>query len=294
MVLVENKVVVGYDTSEESKRAVAWAAVVANRRKAPLMVLAATGWVRPPAGMTGLSVSGDMLAQRTAEEGAQLARAAVEGLDVEAVGVQNTALAALKNLSVEAQLLVVGHRGAGALRLGQLGSVAFAIVNEAKCPVAVIRSEPRSLPSDTIPSVVAVDGSTHSDAALERAALWAHESGTLLRIVSAWRTPLVHPWSSLSVDEDNHVNREASRKAHEAATEVVERAKQRVLEQYPDLKVETVLGEGRPAEVIVDASRDASLVIIGARGRGDLTSLLLGSVSREVIEHAECAVYVVR
>lgn len=294
MVIAANKVVVGYDTSEESRHAVTWAAIAANRRQVPLVVLCATGWVSPPAGMKGLEVSGEQLAYRTAEQGAQIARETVEGIEVEVVGVQNTPLAALTDFSMEAQLIVVGHRGAGALRMGQLGSVAFGVVHHANCPVAVIRGEPRELPTEQRPSVVAVDGSKQSDIALDRAAQWANESASLLRIVSAWRTPLVHPWSSIAVGDDNKVNREASRRAREAAEEVVDRAEERVLAAYPQLRVEKVTGEGRAAEVIVDAAQDASLVIIGARGRGDFASLVLGSVSREVIEHADCAVYVVR
>lgn len=292
--MAANNVVVGYDTSPESRHAVTWAALAAERRQAPLVVLSATGWVRPPAGMQGLSVSGEQLAYRTAEEGAKLAREAAPNITVEAVGAQNTALAALESFSMEAQLIVVGHRGAGALRWGQLGSVAFAIANHANCPVAVIRNEPRSLPTAEFPSVVAVDGSRHSLVALEKAAAWASETASLLRIVNAWRAPLVHPWSSFAVAEDNRMNLEAARRAEASASEVVDQARAQVMAKYPDLNVETVIDEGRPAEVIVDAAKDASLIIIGARGRGDVASLLLGSVSREVIEHADCAVYVVR
>lgn len=288
------KVVVGYDTSEESINAVRWAAIVAERRKAPLAVVAATGWLKPPAELAGLVSTGETLAQRVAEEGVKVAKETAPGLEVDAVGVQNTAAAALLHHSMEAQLVVVGHRGAGALRLGQIGSVAFSIVNHASCPVVVIRGEATELPSDSLPSVVAVDGSKASDIALEQAAQWADESGTALRILSVWRTPMVHPWSSISIDDDNKVNREASVRAEEAAVEIAERAKERAQLSYPDLVVETVVTQGRPAEAIVDESKDASLVIVGARGRGDFASLILGSVSREVIEHASRPVYVVR
>lgn len=294
MTIAANKVVVGYDTSEESAHAVRWGATVAKRREAPLVVLCATGWVKPPAGMDTLTESGDRLAQRTADKGAAIAREHEPDIEVEPIGVQNTAIGALESYSLESQLIVLGHRGAGALRLGRLGSVAFAIANHVSCPVAVVRSVPRALPTAEYPSVVAVDGSKQGDVALDRAARWADESGSLLRIVTAWRTPLVHPWSSISIDEDNKVNREASRKAEESAREVAERAEERARAAFPGLKTEVVVDEGRPAEVIVDASRDASLVIVGARGRGDFASLILGSVSREVIEHAEGAVYVVR
>lgn len=294
MANASKRVVVGYDTSEESVHAVEWAAVVAQRRQAPLVILSATGWTRPPAGMQGLSISGQSLAQRTAEVGIAIAREMAPDIDVEAVGVQNGAVEALESFSLEAQLIVLGHRGVGALKFAQMGSVAYAIANHAKCPVAIVRDKQGSLPTQDIPSVVGVDGSQHSTVALDQAAQWANETNSLLRIVNAWKTPLVLPWSSITVDEEHGVQQEARRKAEEAAQVVADRAEERILAAYPNLRVETVIGEGRPAEVIVGASQDASLVIVGARGRGDFTSLLLGSVSREVMEHARSAVYVVR
>lgn len=294
MTMAHKYVVVGYDGSKESDNAVTWAARAARRRGAELLVVAATGWVKPPPEVAGLIVSGENLAQRVADVGAEVARKEAGEIVVEARGVQNTAVAALTGYSHEAELIVVGHRGAGALRLGQIGSVAFATVNQAKCPVAVIRGEPGELPHASLPSVVAVDGSKHSDVALDRAARWAAESASPLRIVSAWRTPLVHPWSSIAIDEGNKVNREASVRAREEAQRVAERAQERVQAAHPDLEVELIVEEGRAAEVIVAASTGASLVIVGARGRGDLASIVLGSVSREVIEHAHSPVYVVR
>lgn len=285
-------VVVGHDGSVESDRAVIWAAKVAGRRGAPLVIVTATGWVTPPAELYGVVPSGAELVQEVADKGAELARNTVAGLDVTAVGVQEEVLNALLDPTLKPQLIVVGHRGQGGLGLGQVGSVAFAVVNQARCPVAVIREQIGELPSEELGSVVATDGSKHGQVALEQAAQWAAASHTPLKIVSSWRTPAFP--SLVGSRAVAGTAPEASARAEAAAQEIVERAAAWATETYPDLKVETVTAPGRPAEVIVDQAKDASLVIVGARGRGELASMVLGSVSREVIEHATCPVYVVR
>ena len=63
-----------------------------------------------------------------------------------------------------------------------------------------------------------------------------------------------------------------------------------------DWQIERRVVPGRPATAIIDAARQfgADLVVIGSRGRGPLTSMLLGSVSAEVVEHAPCSVLVAR
>lgn len=294
MSIATKPVIVGYDGSAESTVAVEWAAVVAQRRGAPLHVLSATGQRDPDilSGELDPAATGDQVTQQLAEEGAELARAK-GATEVTAVAVGGGAAAALVDAALSAQLVIVGHRGLGRFRGTRLGSVAFEVSTHAKCPVAVVRHSLRPLPTTEFPSVVGVDGSESGDIALEQAAQWADDSGSLLRIVVAWRRPRVHrgaePAGAAAAAQDEIESRPARRAAEIAAGAVA-----RVRWAHPNLRVEQVVAEGRPSEVIVDAAADASLIIVGARGRGDFASLMLGSVSREVIQHADCAVYVVR
>src|SRR5699024_8591659 len=234
---MENKVIAGYDGSEESKIAVRWAAVVAKRRAVPLLVVAATDWDEPPKDLQGtkLATFSDQLIYDTAHAGALLARKAAT-VEVEAIGVQRKASAALIEYSSEAQLIVVGHQDRGKLRGVLPGSVAYAVANHAKCPVAIARSELHPLPTSDYPSVVAIDGSQHSDNALETAARWAFETNSLLRTVVAWKTTLA----------PTHVNyAEKAAQAARHAREISQAATEQVASAYPELQVEPVIAEGR-------------------------------------------------
>ena len=62
----------------------------------------------------------------------------------------------------------------------------------------------------------------------------------------------------------------------------------------PSVEREGETLEGHPAEVLLEEARDASLIVVGNRGRGGFASLLLGSVSHQVVHHAPCPVTVVR
>lgn len=315
-------VVVGYDTSKESEFALKWAVDVAQRRGVSLTVLHATGVERPGVELAraGVLEMYQQRAQEIAEEGALRARALAQ-VDVHAVGVQSGAAAALVDYSRRASLVVLGHRGRSVLSDALLGGGAFAVATHAACPVAVIRRSPRPLPSMAFPVVVGVDGSEHSARALDEAALLAADTGSFLRVVVAWRPPEKSLWAGVfpahkapaandaeasgpgtdAFPRDWHSPAGRASVYEELVAELSGRARktaqwaaERVQERYPELKVEQVVTEGRAAAAIVDAASDASMIAVGARGHGDLKSILLGSVSRRVMQRAECAVYVIR
>lgn len=79
-----------------------------------------------------------------------------------------------------------------------------------------------------------------------------------------------------------------------AAETIAAEAKEEILAEGPDLTVTTVVVEGRPEQKIAQAAADSAALIVGARGRSELTSLLLGSTSRGVLHHAKCPVQIIR
>lgn len=308
-----DKVVVGYDGSAPSQVGLDWAAMVAKRRGVPLLVVTATGGESSGLGLRRTRVLDlkKQQAQEIAEAGVQRA-GELTGIAVDYLVVTTDPAVALQELSREAALVVVGHRSRGVLRGALLGSVAFAVMTHAECPVAVVRGELRSLPSPDYSIVVGMDGSAHSYSALSQAADLAVDTGARLRIVVAWSelapeisdtTYDLDPQGRAQVGErdpwqksdDASLYDELSQEVVQHAHHMAQSAVEHLATSHPRLSnVETVVGEGRPEDVILDAAADAGLIVVGARGHSGFASLLLGSTSRRVIQEALCAVFVIR
>lgn len=138
--------------------------------------------------------------------------------------------------------------------------------------------------------VLAVDpGDPRGDLA-QRAADWAEESGRRLVLVSAL---------ALGVESSTWVPNRTQRpllaapRVRGAAVGRLKEVAAAVADTHPELPVEWRFYDGLPAEVIGEATRTASLVVVGSRGRGGFAGLLLGSVSRAVLARAVCPVLVV-
>ncbi|MFI2754509.1 universal stress protein [Cellulomonas sp. P22] len=287
-------VVVGYDTSEQSVAAVRWAAQEALRSRSELVVVHVWGFAHQPesaASRTWLREQVLAGVQAVADEGAFLAAEAAPGVVVTAVVGHGSPAQALVDRSTEARMLVLGRHGTGWFQEMVLGSVAVAAVQHATCPVAVVPQEavgrdPRGL------VVVGTDGSAGGDGALVTAAEQAVLRGADLRVVTTWTsTPVT---SSMSYWVEAYPDVTPDEVAMAAAERVQETAREGFAQDYPDLEVSWDVAEGPASHVLVRASSDADLTVVGARGLGGLAGLLLGSVSRGVVRGAHSPVLVTR
>ena len=136
--------------------------------------------------------------------------------------------------------------------------------------------------------VVGLDGSEEAREALR----WALEEARLrksgLRAVHAWSDPyLVVPAFAQPEDFTPEALREQARTT--LATAIAD-----VVGAQSDVEIEQRVVEGSPAAVLIDAAEGADLLVVGSRGLGGFTGLLLGSVSQHCVAHAPCPVLVVR
>jgi nucleotide-binding universal stress UspA family protein len=133
--------------------------------------------------------------------------------------------------------------------------------------------------------VVGVDGSGCSKDALRWAARQAELTGAAVDAVMAWHFPAFYGWAPAD-SEDLDFLRFAQQALADAVDEVFG-------PDHPDW-LRTRVAEGNAAHVLVEASADAELLVVGSRGHEGFTGLLLGSVSTYCIHHARCPVTVIR
>ena len=143
--------------------------------------------------------------------------------------------------------------------------------------------------------LLAVDGSRSSDRARDLVAALPWTEGGRVRIVSVAPTGadlMGTPWPIATVSDDPELESEVLR-IHREALDAAERE---IRSARSDLVIESRLLRGRAASVIVEEARQmpADLVVVGHRGHGRWESILLGSVSAEVVDHAPCPVLVAR
>ena len=136
-------------------------------------------------------------------------------------------------------------------------------------------------------TVVGVDDSRGARVALQWAAQHAAATGGRLRVVHAYEFPVA--W----IDAYTPELPEWRQRARQGAEELTEQVVSDVLDPDAREGVEVAAVEGNPADVLHDESRGAGVVVVGSRGRGGFTGLLLGSVSQRVAQHAACPVVIV-
>ncbi len=134
--------------------------------------------------------------------------------------------------------------------------------------------------------VVGVDGSPESVGALSWAARYGTACGARIRALLVWHYPSVVGPAPPGVAPKSITD--------EVRTEMSEHLAHAIAAGAPGADVEPEIGYGHPAQVLVDASREADLLVVGSRGHGAFTGMLVGSVSLHCVHHAFCPVVVVR
>ncbi|MEU4769057.1 universal stress protein [Actinosynnema sp. NPDC023794] len=281
-------IVVGVDGSASALTAARWAAEEAARHRVALRLVHA--YLLPTRGYPEIVLTGhevreafEQQGRQWVEQAAAAARAAAPEVEVETAIVIDRPAAALIAASHGARLVALGSQGLGGFSGLLVGSVAVAVSAHGKSPVVVVRDELRY----DGPVVVGVDGSPASEEAIGFAFAEASVLGAPLTAVIAWTDFLVDSayHSRFTVDwsqvEDEQLRLLAERLAGWQ-------------EKYPDVAVDRVVVHDRPVRALLNAAKDARLLVVGSHGQGGFTGMLLGSTSQALVYHAPCPLAVVR
>lgn len=288
-------VLVGFDGSASSRHAVEVALVEARLRARPLRLVHAFEWpvedvLLGRGRVPTRRIVDDVRSRAETWFARELAAVAEDAPDVDVTGAFEEVPAArlLVDASREAELVVLGSRGLGGFAGLLLGSVSAQVAAHAASPVLVHRApaEHESPPAGHV--VVGVDGSAGSETALRVAFEEAALRGTALEGVHAWHLPA--PWGPgdpWALAPDAEV-------AGQEAEALLAEALAGFAEKFPDVPVTRRVVRERPAAALLDAARHAALVVVGSRGHGGFTGLLLGSTGQNLLHHAPCPVLVAR
>jgi nucleotide-binding universal stress UspA family protein len=219
-------------------------------------------------------------------------RLARPGLSVEAVVLRGRPATAILDRArgMQADLVVVGSRGHGTIESMLLGSVSAEVVDHAPAPVLVARG------NQTRRVVLAWDGSSCARRAADLLSTWPIFAGSHVRVVSVADVKIPW-WTGFPVDGSPEMlpiyidAANASRRQHdELAREMAAQL------QSAGLAAEGDRRDGDAATEILAAAKasKADLIVMGTHGRTGLTRLVLGSVARNVLQHAACSVLIVR
>ncbi|WP_406043338.1 universal stress protein [Micromonospora sp. NBC_00898] len=280
---------VGVDASPASIAAVELAADEAAARVTPLVIVHVyAGPIRRPTGACAPEWVDPMAVQRRLLEGAVAGvRAEHPGLAVSGELLSGDPAGVLAGRSLEACLLVLGHRRRCGL---SMASVATSVPVRVHVPVIVHRplDRHRKSATDPRPVIVGVNGEEGAESVVEFAFLEASLRGAPLTALLAWSQPAgaipagVHP----DVCGFAEARAEAERMLAETLAGWSEK--------YPEVPVRRIVRHTLDASMtLTEASRSAQLVVVGSPRKRGLSRLLLGSVSQALTDHAGCPVAVV-
>ncbi|KPI11046.1 UspA domain-containing protein [Actinobacteria bacterium OK006] len=278
-------IVVGVDPDPAHRMALAWAADEAARRQLPLRLVHVEGVPTKGYGKREISPREEwnealrQAGKQVLEEAVKFVMAKHPRLEVDAPLAVGDPVGVLREQSRDATAVVLGSRHLSrAQEVFGSASVAIPVMAHAHCPVVVV-PEPEHVTQEPAYYVVGVDGSEHSGAAVDVAFEEAALRGAELRALYVWEPGHLRIF-------DEYESRQESRRL---LSEIVAGRRPR----YPEVDLRHELVVGHPVRVLTDASAHALGLVVGTRGRGGFTGMLLGSVSQGVLHHARCPVIAV-
>lgn len=279
-------IVVGVDPDPDKRTALAWAVDEADRRRLPLMLVHAQGEPVPGFRLEGSPPSWEKwrddlhtAGNATLERAAAFVESRRPGVDTSAVLAEGHPAWVLAEHSHHATQVVVGSWHLGAAReLFGSAAVALPLTAHAACPVVVVPETEHTTQRQPY-FVVGVDGSPRSAATVDFAFEEASLRGAALRALSVWHASLLE-----TLDEDA-----ALQQCRRLLSETVAGR----TAAHPAVELHHEVVKGHPVRELTDASAHALGLVVGTRGHGGFSGMLLGSVSQGVLHHAQCPVLMV-
>jgi nucleotide-binding universal stress UspA family protein len=284
-------VVVGVDGSEESLRAVEWAAREADRHGAPLRIVSAPAmpprmYASDEAPPTVAKVLGNV-PRRALGEAITRSREVAPDLLVDADLLTGPPAIAVTGSGSGALMLVVGARGAGGFAAMVLGSVSRYAAMHACCPVVAVREETSAVHREVVVGIRDPHDTAATLAfAFEEAAL----RGATLVAVHAWYW-FPSPFGTPGAEETPGSPADLGKVSADAGRNLTETLRE-WRQKYPDVPLREDVVRGHPARVLASYTARSDLVVIG-RHNGHDTGPAVGAVQHGVLNHAHGPVAIV-
>ncbi|MFF8864780.1 universal stress protein [Streptomyces sp. NPDC015139] len=281
--------IVGVDGSDSSLAAVDWAVDEAARHGLPLHLVHASRWEIYEGAQPSFSTdrpAEEIMAEHIVASSVERAQLRNSKVKVSGEVLPDDAASALLRAAPEAFALVTGCRGRGGLTGMLLGSVSLVVAARAVCPVAVVRGAERNLRGDFGRVAVGV-GDANGGGAIRFALREADVRGCSVTAVRAWRNPAQEPVDHMLIADD------AARLREDRACAALDDALRDAVREHPQVDVHRQPVEGPAHRILLTASAEADLIVVGAQRRHGHFGLQLGRVAHTLLHHSTCPVAVV-